>query len=250
MVGRRRRAITATCDLEHFRTASRAANGRSRNAVCPSPDVIRGHQRSSEVIRGHQWSSMVIRGHQWSSEVIRGHQKSASAPHLRSSEVIRGHQRSSEVIRGHQTSASASHRRHLPASAGRFSRPPPTNLHERKWHTTGQCCRAVWCSPGTVREQGSSGGHQRVIRGSSRVHQEFIKGSSMGHQWVLSAIRCNQCSSPARGDLRCPPNGPYVVGAPPPVPPPAPRRSLPQTPPQPPRPPRRIGAVPATGTHY
>ena len=40
MVGRRRRAITATCDLEHFRTASRAANGRSRNAVCPSPEVL------------------------------------------------------------------------------------------------------------------------------------------------------------------------------------------------------------------
>ena len=49
------------------------------------PEVIRGHQRSSEVISGHQWSSEIIRGHQRSSGVIRGHQWS--------SEIIRGHQR-------------------------------------------------------------------------------------------------------------------------------------------------------------
>ena len=108
--------------------------------------------------------------HLRSLEVIRGHQ--------RSSEVVRGHQRSSEVIRGHQR-PSAPHQRRLPASAGRASRQPPTNSHERKWHTAGQCCRVVWCSPVTGRRQGSSVGHQRVIKGSSVV----ISGSSRGHQW-------------------------------------------------------------------
>ena len=58
----------------------------------------------------------------------------------------------------------------------------------------------MWCSPVTGRRQGSSAGHQRVIKGSSVV----IKGSSRGHQWssrghqgVLSG---NQCATPAVRD--------------------------------------------------